>query len=113
MPHYKNFASSEIFERMTKQVAGRAGLLERQAGDGVDDHGVPLAGGKVADLAGDLDDLGGVREPKWRTVTALRVRISTRPWPRSRVRSATGTLCQARAAQRSSRVGWLALTTSR
>src|SRR6266508_1022142 len=24
MPHYKNFASSEIFERMTKQVAGRA-----------------------------------------------------------------------------------------
>ena len=36
-----------------------------------------------------------------------------RPWLRSRVRSPTGTLCQGMAAQRSSRVGWLALTTSR
>ena len=31
-------------------------------------------------------------KPKWLTVTALRVRSSTRPWPRSRVRSRTGTL---------------------
>jgi hypothetical protein len=43
--------------------------------------------------------------------TALRVRSSMRP--RSRVRSSTGTHCQGRPAQRSSRVGWLALTTSR
>jgi hypothetical protein len=33
-----------------------------------------------------------------------------RPWARSRVRSSTGTRCQARRVQRSSRVGWLALT---
>ena len=40
----------------------RAGLSEAQAGDRVDDHGVPRAGAKVTGLAGDLDDLGGVRE---------------------------------------------------
>jgi hypothetical protein len=68
---------------------------------------------QVAGLAGDLEDLGGVGNPKWWTETALRVRISMRPWPRSRVRSAMGTLCQARTAQRSSRVGWFALTTNR
>jgi hypothetical protein len=44
--------------------------------------------------------------PKWRTKTALRVRSSIRPWPRSQVRSSTGTRCQGRPAQRSSRVGW-------
>src|SRR4029453_4038512 len=45
--------------------------------------------------------------PKWLTVTALRVRSSTRPWARSRVRSSTGTLCQGRWPQRANRVGVL------
>src|SRR5512132_3389918 len=51
--------------------------------------------------------------PKWWTETALRVRISMRPWPRSPVRSSSGTRRQARRFKRSSRVGWLALTTNR
>jgi hypothetical protein len=34
-------------------------------------------------------------------------------WPRSRVRSSTGTWCQGRRAQRASSVGWLALTQNR
>ena len=67
----------------------------------------------VSVLAGELQDLGGVREAEVADRDGLRVRISMRPWPRSRVRSATGTLCQAKAAQRSRRVGWLALTTNR
>src|SRR6266511_774957 len=67
---------------------GRASLGEAQAGDRVDDHGVPPAGAKVTGLAGELQDLSGVRKPKWPTVTALRVRSSTRPWAWSRVRSA-------------------------
>ena len=37
----------------------------------------------------------------------------TRPWARSRVRSSSGTRCQARPAQRSRSVGWLALTVNR
>ena len=41
---------------------GGAGLGVGEAGDRVDDHGAPSAGAKVADLAGDLQDLGGVRE---------------------------------------------------
>src|SRR5215217_3449304 len=43
---------------------GGAGLGEGEAGDGVDDHGPPPSGAEVSDLAGDLDDLGGVREPE-------------------------------------------------
>jgi hypothetical protein len=43
---------------------GRAGLLEREAGDRIDRHGSPPPGAQVADLAGDLDDLRGVREPE-------------------------------------------------
>jgi hypothetical protein len=43
---------------------GRAGLLEGEAGDRVDGHGPPPPGAQVADLAGDLDDLGGIREPE-------------------------------------------------
>jgi hypothetical protein len=76
-----------------------------------DDHHPPPAGAKLAGGAGELQDLGGVGEAEGPTVTALRVRSSLRP--RSRVRSATGTSCQGMAAQRASRVGWLALTTSR
>src|SRR4029450_2885423 len=102
-----------------------------------DDHGPPppdVAVAQVAGLAGDLEDLGGVREPevvhgddlegtqldagaggapKGCTVPTWGVRSSMRPWPRSRVRSSTGTWCQAKAAQRSSSVGWLALTVNR
>ena len=44
--------------------AGRAGLGEGEAGDRIDRHGPPPPGPKLADLAGDLDDLGGVREPE-------------------------------------------------
>jgi hypothetical protein len=42
--------------------AGGAGHLEGQAGDRVDGHGLPPVGVQVAPLAGDLDDLGGVRK---------------------------------------------------
>jgi hypothetical protein len=50
----------------THQVgqAGRAGQVEGQAGDRVHGHGLPPVGVQVAGLAGDLDDLGGVREPE-------------------------------------------------
>ena len=44
--------------------AGRAGLGEGEAGDRIDRHGPPPPGPKLASLAGDLDDLGGVREPE-------------------------------------------------
>jgi hypothetical protein len=44
--------------------------------------------------------------PNLRTETVLRVRSSTRSCARSRVRSSTGTLCQARRWQRPSSVGW-------
>ena len=45
-------------------LAGGAGVGERQAGDGVDDHRRPAAGVglQVAGLAGDLQDLGGMGE---------------------------------------------------
>src|SRR4029453_15817374 len=46
---------------------GGAGLGEGEAGDRVDDHGPPppdVAVAQVAGLAGDLEDLGGVREPQ-------------------------------------------------
>ena len=61
------------------------------AGLGVDGCGVPPVGAQVAGLAGDLEDLSGVREANPQTVTALRVRISTRPCAWSRVRSSMGT----------------------
>jgi hypothetical protein len=44
--------------------AGGAGLLDGQAGDRIHDHGLPPVGVQVAPFAGDLDDLGGVREPE-------------------------------------------------
>jgi hypothetical protein len=40
------------------------GLLEGEAGDRVDRHRPPPAGPQAAGPAGDLDDLGGVREPE-------------------------------------------------
>jgi hypothetical protein len=42
-------------------LAGRP-LGVGEAGNRVDDHGVPPVGAKTAGLAGDLQDLGGVRE---------------------------------------------------
>lgn len=56
MPHYKNFASSEIFERMTKQVAGRAlrAGLRRSRVMSVSSEGDPEGGkgpGRVAGVA--------------------------------------------------------------
>jgi hypothetical protein len=41
---------------------GGAGLGVGEAGEGVGDHGPPPAGAKVAGLADDLQDLGGVRD---------------------------------------------------
>jgi hypothetical protein len=45
---------------------GGAGLLEREAGDGIDGHGrePPRVAVEVAGLAGDLQDLGGVGAPE-------------------------------------------------
>jgi hypothetical protein len=45
---------------------GGTALLEREAGDGIDGHGrePPRVVVEVAGLAGDLQDLGGVREPE-------------------------------------------------
>jgi hypothetical protein len=52
----------------TQQVGepGGAGLLEREASDGIDGHSLepPGLASRVAGLAGDLDDLGGMREPE-------------------------------------------------
>src|SRR4029450_4078672 len=44
--------------------AGRAGLGEGEAGNRIDRYGPPPPGPKLAGSAGDLEDLGGVREPK-------------------------------------------------
>jgi hypothetical protein len=41
---------------------GRAGLGVAEAGDRIDGHGPPPPGPQVAGRAGDLEDLGGVRE---------------------------------------------------
>jgi len=45
---------------------GGAGLGEAEVGDGIDDHGCapPRVVVEVAGLAGNLQDLGGVREPE-------------------------------------------------
>src|SRR4029450_13170308 len=43
---------------------GGAGLGEGEAGDRIDGHGPPPPSPKLAGLAGDLEDLGGVREPE-------------------------------------------------
>jgi hypothetical protein len=74
--------------------AGGAGLGVGEASDRMDRHGPPPSGAKLAGGAGDLEDLGACGKPKRPTVTALRVRSSTRPCVRSRVRSATGTFCR-------------------
>ena len=44
------------------------------------------------------------------TVTALTVRVSVRPWPRSRVWWPIGTCAHGRVLSWACRVGWLALT---
>ena len=92
---------------------GGAGLGEGEAGDRVDDHGPPPSGAEVSDLAGDLDDLGGVREPEVvhgddlegaqldAAVAAVAGAVQHRD------------AMPGRRAQRSSRVGWLALTQNR
>jgi hypothetical protein len=61
--------------------AGGAGLGEREAGDGVDDHRPPAAGVglEVAGLAGTRRTWATYGKPTWVMVTALRVRNSTRP----------------------------------
>ena len=93
---------------------GRAGLVIGQAGDRVDDHAPPPPGAKVADAAGDLDELGSVREPEPADGDGFEgAQLDAAVRLIAGVRSRMGTLCQARAAQRSSRVGWLALTVNR
>jgi hypothetical protein len=92
---------------------GGAGLSEAEAGDRVDGHGAPPAGVQVAGLAGDLQDLGGVREAEVVDGDGFEGAELDAAVAWSRVRSATGTLFQASRAQRSSRVGWLALTVNR
>jgi hypothetical protein len=93
--------------------AGGAGLLERQAGDRIHDHGLPPVGVQVAPFAGDLDDLGGVREPEVTDADGLEAAQLDAAVAAVAGAVATGTRCQGRRAQRSSRVGWLALTTNR
>jgi len=89
---------------------GRAGLGEGEAADRVDGHGVPPpgAGVQVAGLAGDL---GGVREPELRD----RDRLEGAQLDVAAVAGAVqlGDVVPGRWAQRSSRVGWLALTVNR
>ena len=81
-------------------------------------HFVGIGGSGMSGIAEVLVNLGyevqgSDLKPNPVTETALRVRSSTRPWARSRVRSSTGTRCQGRWAQRSSSAGWLALTSNR
>jgi hypothetical protein len=70
---------------------GGAGLLEGQAGDRVDGRGVPPADAQIAGLAGDLEDLSGVREAEPTDRDRLEGADLTRPCAWSRVRSSTGT----------------------
>jgi hypothetical protein len=60
---------ADVVQRLDRPVpahqvgqAGGAGQLERQAGQRVDGHGPPPVGVKVAGLASDLQDLGGMGE---------------------------------------------------
>jgi DNA-binding beta-propeller fold protein YncE len=84
------------------QAPGGAGLLERQAGDRLHGHRLPLGGVQVAPFAGDLDDLGGVRGPE----VADRDRFAAAQPDAAAVAGAVaqGTRCQGRRGQRSSRV---------
>jgi hypothetical protein len=66
---------------------------------------VPPAGGKVAGLAGDLEDLGGVREAEVVDGDGLEGAQLDPAVAAVTVRSATGTSCQGMAAQRCSSVG--------
>jgi hypothetical protein len=88
--------------------ASGAGQLEPQAGDRIDGHRLPPVGVQLARSAGDLDDLGGVPEPEVADRDRFEAAVLDAAVARSRVRSATGTRCQGRRAQRSSSVGWLA-----
>ena len=87
---------------------GRAGLLEGEAGDRVDRHGPPPLGvvlAQVPGLAGDLDDLGGMREPE--PADRDRLEGSQLDPTVGAVASAVqlGDRCQGRPAQRSRSVG--------
>jgi hypothetical protein len=92
---------------------GGAGLGVGEAGDRKDGHGPPPSGAKLAGLAGDLEDLGGVREAEVAHGDGLE---GAQLHPAvGAVAGAVGDghVCQGMAAQRSSSRGWLALTTSR
>jgi hypothetical protein len=95
--------------------AGGAGQLERKAGDRVHGHGPPPAGVQPAGRAGDLDDLGGVREPELLGVHRDDLEGVQLDAAVGAVAGGVGagTWCQGMAAQRCSRVGLLALTVSR
>ena len=73
-----------------------------------------LAAGFAAEGAGAGDPdgwaWGNAIPPGVCRVTALTVRVSRRPWPRSRRRSPAGICAQGRALSWANRVGWLALT---
>jgi hypothetical protein len=99
----------------TEQVGqpGGAGLLEGEAGDRIDDHGPPPPGPKLASPAGDLDDLRGVQDLEVVDGDGLEgAQLNAAVAAVAGVVS-EGTRCQGRRAQRSSSVGWLALTQNR
>jgi hypothetical protein len=113
---------AEVVQRLDRPVLaqqvgepGGAALLEREAGDGIDGHGrePPRVVMQVAGLAGDLQDLGGVREPD----VVDRDRLED-PDLDAAVAAVTGAVQfgdavpgQTLAAVQ--QVGWLALTTNR
>jgi hypothetical protein len=58
--------------RMRSASRAGAGLGAGEADDRMDDRGPPPPGAKVADLAGDLDDLGACGRPNPLTENAFR-----------------------------------------
>jgi len=92
---------------------GGAGVGMGEAGDRVHHHGPPPSGAKLAGGAGDLDDLGGVREAEVVHGDGLEDAQL-----HSAVAAVAGTIqlgdaMPGNAGTAVSSVGWLALTTSR
>jgi hypothetical protein len=77
-----------VFARESGEVGG-AGFGAGEAGDGVEDLAGDRAGLVVLPPSGDLDCLSGVGQGGDGAV--LSVRVSVRPWPRSRLVVSVGT----------------------
>jgi len=106
----QSWCSASIAPVPAQQVgeAGGAGLLELEAGDGINGHRPPAPGGVwVAGLAGDLENLGGVGEAEAVDGDGLEDAVLDAAVRLVADAVHHGTRCQGSSLQRASRVGWL------